>query len=37
MADFTNALNLSTHNGMDPYNFNLKYLSTAALLAITKM
>jgi hypothetical protein len=24
MVNFTNTLNL-THNGMDPYNFNLKY------------
>jgi hypothetical protein len=24
MVNFTNTLNLSTHNRMDPYNFNLK-------------
>jgi hypothetical protein len=24
MVNFTNTLNLSTHNGADPYNFNLK-------------
>jgi hypothetical protein len=24
MVNFTNTLNLSTHNEMDPYNFNLK-------------
>jgi hypothetical protein len=28
MVNFTNTLNLSTHNGMDPNNFNLNNLNT---------
>jgi hypothetical protein len=27
MVNFTNTLNLSTHNGMDPYNFNFGYFN----------